>query len=111
LLEQRGRDPEEVARLLNDRLRGCTVYCDGWAHDYTWLAMLFDEAGLRPAFTLRHLRELIGEEDAPRWDHTCAEVRAHLQLTRHRASSDARVLQLALRQLHQPVATAPRPAS
>jgi len=111
LLEQRGRDPEEVARLLNDRLRGCTVYCDGWAHDYTWLAMLFNEAGMHPAFTLRHLHELIGEEDAPRWDHTCAEVRSHLQLTRHRASSDARVLQLALGQLREPAAAATLPGA
>lgn len=99
LLERRGRSPGEVARLLNERLRGCTVYCDGWANDYTWLAMLFDEAGLQPAFTLRHLRELLNEQDADQWHHTCREVRDSLQLQRHRASSDARVLQLALERL------------
>lgn len=28
-----GREGIEVARQLNDRLRGLTLYCDGWAHD------------------------------------------------------------------------------
>ncbi len=107
LLAQRGKTPDEVAELLNTHLRGCTVYCDGWAHDYTWLAMLFEEAGRQPAFTLRHLHELIEETHAERWDQTCAEVRSSLQLTRHRASSDARVLQLALGQLRQAPGTAP----
>src|ERR1700712_1256895 len=29
-----GRDVLEVATQLNHRLRGLTIYCDGWAHDY-----------------------------------------------------------------------------
>jgi len=33
----------EVARMLNADLAGQTVYCDGWAHDFPWLALLFDE--------------------------------------------------------------------
>lgn len=96
LLKQHGKPPQEVAELLNRHLAGTTTYCDGWAHDYSWLALLFEAAGRQPGFRLRHLRELLDDEAASHWDHTCAEVRARLQLSRHRASSDARVLQLAL---------------
>ena len=30
-----GQAPTEVAAALNADLNGHTVYCDGWAHDYT----------------------------------------------------------------------------
>lgn len=99
LLQQHGRPAVEVARLLNQHLAGATIYCDSWAHDYAWLAVLFEEAGLQPAFKLRHLRELLDESAAAQWDQACAEARERLQITRHRASSDARVLQLALGQV------------
>ena len=51
-----GRPAAEVARELNRRLRGRTVYSDGWAHDYAWLNRLFDAADSMPAFRLDHLR-------------------------------------------------------
>ena len=96
MLMAKGRPPEEVARLLNERLAGCAVYCDSWAHDYAWLALLFEAAGQQPRFRLRHLHELLDDRAAAGWDQACADVRQQLQLTRHRASADARVLQLAL---------------
>jgi len=92
LLAERGKPAHEVATLLNQHLQGTTIYCDSWAHDYTWLALLFEEAGMTPAFKLRHLHELLNDADAARWD----DARALLRISRHRASSDARVLQLAL---------------
>ena len=39
----------EVATLLNERLYGQTLYCDGWAHDYVWLNVLFEAADLTPS--------------------------------------------------------------
>jgi hypothetical protein len=96
LLERHGSSPREVALELNRRLDGRTVYCDNWAHDYAWLARLFDAAGAVPAFRLRHLRELMNESAAERFDAAREIVRRNLQLRRHRASSDARVLQLSL---------------
>ena len=42
-LMRHGRTTGEVARMLNADLQGLTVYCDGWGHDYPWLAALFDE--------------------------------------------------------------------
>ncbi len=96
LLLQRGRPARWVGEQLNTRLRGQTVYCDGWGHDFTWLNRLYDAAGLRPSFKLDDLRKLLSESEAERWKSVTEAVRARQQLTRHRASSDARVLQLAL---------------
>lgn len=95
-LARHGRSPVEVASLLNRSLRGATVYCDGWAHDYAWLATLFHEAGMTQGFRLSHVQELLSEDDAGHWDAACAAARATLPAARHRASNDARVLQLAL---------------
>jgi hypothetical protein len=58
-LDAHGRPAAAVARALNEALAGTTVYCDGWAHDYAWLATLFDAARLRPSFRLENLRALL----------------------------------------------------
>ena len=101
LLQRHGRSAAEVAGELNRRLGTRSVYCDNWAHDYAWLARLFDSASLRPSFRLRHLRELLGESAAERFDDTRETVERNLQLRRHRASSDARVLQLSVAKVLQ----------
>ena len=96
LLQRHGRSAHEVAVELNQRLAGRTVYCDNWAHDYAWLARLFESADINPTFKLRHLRELMSEYAAEHFDDARELVARNLQLRRHRASSDARVLQLSL---------------
>ena len=99
LLQRHGRSAHEVAAELNQRLDGRAVYCDNWAHDYAWLARLFESAAITPSFRLRHLRELMSESAAEHFDDTREIVARSLQLRRHRASSDARVLQLSLARL------------
>jgi hypothetical protein len=96
LLRTHGRPARWMADQLNARLRGQTVFCDGWGHDYTWLARLYEAVELRMSFQLDDLRKLLSEEEADRWKGVTEAVRARQHLTRHRASSDARVLQLAL---------------
>jgi hypothetical protein len=99
VLQSHGKPATDVARALNAQLRGRTIYSDGWAHDYTWLGLLFDEAELSPTFRLENLRSLLSEPQANAW-HDCKEaVIAELQLPRHRASTDARVLQLTYQRL------------
>lgn len=88
-----GRPAVDVARELNRRLRGLVVYSDGWAHDYAWLARLFEAAGRAPAFRLEHLRRILDERAAERWQAARQRVLAERPDPRHRASSDARVLQ------------------
>ena len=101
LLQRHGRSAHDVALELNHRLAGRTVYCDNWAHDYAWLARLFESAAISPSFKLRHLRELMSEIGAEHFDETREIVARNLQLRRHRASSDARVLQLSVARMWQ----------
>lgn len=93
-LLRHGRPPREVASLLNERLRGQVVYSDAWYHDYGWLNVLFDAAGSFPSFRLEHLASLMNEQHANQWNSTRATIQQEQQSARHRASADARMLQL-----------------
>lgn len=96
LLGSHGHTPQDVAATLNRDLAGLVVYCDGWAHDYTWLAALFEQAGLRPAFRLESVSALLPELGLGKLDQARRDAVAEMGLTRHRASNDARALQRAL---------------
>ena len=98
---QHGRDVAEVARWLNDELQGMTVYSDGWANDYSWLAALFEAADCVPHFKLENMRSLLDDAQANRWHELKQQVGQELQLQRHRASTDARLLQSTFCRLKQ----------
>jgi hypothetical protein len=104
LLDRCGRPVGWMAQQINHRLAGQTVYCDGWGHDYAWLSRLYDAAELQPSFRLDDLRRLLNEDEAARWHGVTQAVRVRQHLDRHRASSDARVLQLALQEIKNGVA-------
>jgi hypothetical protein len=106
LLSSHGRPAAWVAEQLNLRLQGQTVYCDGWAQDYPWLARLFDAAERSPAFRLEDLRKLLSEEQALHWHELVTQVRDELSIGRHRASSDAKVLQIALARMQARIQSA-----
>jgi hypothetical protein len=97
-LQAHGRPTDAVARMLNDDLAGLTVYCDGWAHDYTWLGALFDAAGQQPAFKLESVRMLLAESRLARLPELQREALQRMGVDRHRASNDARALQWAIEQ-------------
>ena len=99
LIEERGLPVQAVAGQLNRELRGQTVYSDGWINDYTWLGALFDAADMTPAFKLENLRLLLSEAEAEQWHATKAQISSERGAQRHRASSDARLLQLTLLRL------------
>jgi hypothetical protein len=101
LLHARGQDVTEVARRLNTDLRGQTVYSDGWANDYSWLGALFDAADMTPAFRLENLRKLLTEAESERWHLIKAQISSERGAQRHRASSDARLLQLTFQRLRK----------
>jgi len=100
---QHGRDVLEVATQLNQRLAGLTIYCDGWAHDYAWLNVLFEAAGLTPSFKLDNLRALLTEQEAAFWGVVKKQITTEMRLPRHRASSDAKILQRTLMRLRAPL--------
>lgn len=99
LIEARGRPVHEVAQAINARLAGQTVYSDGWSHDYSWLGKLFDAADMTPAFKLENLRILLSESQADRWHQVKDAIARERGTQRHRASADARLLQLTVLRL------------
>lgn len=101
-LDAHGCGALEVARLLNDRLHGLTVLCDAWAYDFVWLGLLFDVAGRVPLFRLEDLRTVLTPQQTTDWHDTRLAVEACAGLSRHRASSDARILQMTLQRLSVP---------
>lgn len=98
-----GREVGEVARHLNRELAGLTLYCDGWAHDYAWLSALFESAAMQPSFRLDNLRALLTDAEAAHWHVVKQQVGTEMRLQRHRASSDAKLLQLTLLRLRAPL--------
>ncbi|MFN7711941.1 MAG: adenylate/guanylate cyclase domain-containing protein [Curvibacter sp.] len=100
-LLSRDRPAREVATLLNEQLCGFTVYTEGWNHDYTWLSLLFDAVDQEPRLRLGNLRAMLGEQRAERWQEVKQQVARESGCQRHRASSDARLLQLTLQWVRQ----------
>lgn len=99
LILARGVPVPEVARTINAQLAGQTVYSDGWVNDYSWIGALFDAADMSPAFKLENLRALLDDHEADQWHTVKAQVSSERGVQRHRASSDARLLQLTLLRL------------
>jgi hypothetical protein len=105
-LVQHGRTPQDIVQILNEWLRGMVVYSDAWAHDYTWLNKLYDAANRSPSFRLENLRALLSDGEANRWHELKMGVAKEANLPRHRASSDAKLLQMTLMALRAPQAAA-----
>jgi hypothetical protein len=99
LLFLHGRTPNNVATELNEKLSGQRVVTDAWYHDFNWIQKLFDAAELVPHFELMDLLSLLDDDKVARWDTVKADVQAELNLKRHRASHDARILQMTYQRL------------
>ena len=93
ILMQRGKPAAEIAHWLNQHLRGADVFSDAWAHDLSWLGKLFEAAEMTPLFNLRALQTLLNEWQLRCWTALRDEVVRDLCIERHRASSDARIIQ------------------
>lgn len=102
LILKYGRPIKEVAVSLNLLLSGQTVYSDAWGFDQTWLGKLFEYAGRRQQFRLESLQCLFHEGQYAIWNRTLEQVFHETEVTRHRASNDARAIQLAFQRSAQP---------
>jgi hypothetical protein len=89
-LLRHGRPPLAVTKALNEALAGRTVYCDAWAHDYAWLALLYDAADLTPSFHLESVHKLLDDGLRAALRPAMLEARTTDGGPRHRASHDAR---------------------
>ena len=93
-----GQAATEVCQKLNDFINTPTVYCDGWVVDYPWLIKLFDAAGVSMNFRVSSLDFLLKERQMDVWDKVKEELLAQFNDRRHRASSDAELIQLTFMQ-------------
>lgn len=102
-----GRAVAEVAAQLNQRLAGSLLYCEAWAQADDWLRLLFDAAGMAPTFRVENLRALLTSREAAVWPVLQRQVASEMRLRRHRASSDAKLLQRTLVRLRGPLPEPP----
>lgn len=106
ILLESGKTPLQVAQLLNEKLHGLTLYSDGWSQDNSWLLQLYDRVGMWPSFTLDTIRKIISEEQVVFWHQAHAKAQKELNIQRHRASSDARLIQRTYELSHDMAASA-----
>ncbi len=100
LLLEKGMDPYQVAVDLNDLLCGTKVYTDAWSFDLSWLGKLYNQAEVTQLYSLESMRALMSEQQSELWHETKESVIQEFNLKRHRASSDAKILQETLRRLN-----------
>jgi hypothetical protein len=93
LLETYGRPGRDVAQTLNELLASRTVYSDGWVVDKPWLATLFHAARLEMRFRVSPLEMILSEDQMNRWHGEKDAIVAGMDLSRHRASHDAWIIQ------------------
>lgn len=94
VLQSRGHLPEDVCLWLNEHLRGQTVYSDAWGNDMSWLGRLFDESEIPQLFHMDGITKLLSEAQMKAWAPARQHVIDRLNTQRHRASTDARVIQM-----------------
>ncbi len=92
-LQRHGKPLTRVAKDLNRMLSGATVYTDGWSVDKPWITRLFTEAAVSRNFFVSPLELILTEAQMDIWHATKEELVSTLDLSRHRASTDAFIVQ------------------
>lgn len=94
LLFNMGCHVQQVAHELNNTLAGELVYTDAWGHDLSWLGKLYDAAGCLPSFRLESIRAILTPAQVEIWHSVKNTLVERYKEPRHRASSDAAIIQL-----------------
>ena len=112
ILETYGRPLRDVAETLNELLASRTVYSDGWVVDKPWLTTLFHAARTEMQFRVSPLELILTEAQMAAWHGEKDRVAAAMDLSRHRASHDAWIIQETYRRTFGlPLATGTAPAA
>lgn len=93
LLMDKGISAVQLCQELNIFLKQQVVYSDGWVVDQPWLIKLFDRAQIPMEFTISPLEMILNEEQMALWHETKDWVCENMNIERHRASSDAALIQ------------------
>ena len=96
---EHGKSVTEVAHALNRCLEGKTVYSDCWVLDHPWMIRLFQFAQVKPTFVLTDVMYCLFECEYEQLGSIKREIELELDLERHRATNDARILQLAVERI------------
>jgi hypothetical protein len=59
-LRRHGKDTRQIARAMNDALRGSIVYSDSPDRDMVWVDMIFEDAGRTREFEILSVGPLLG---------------------------------------------------
>lgn len=92
-LDEEGLNPREIALKLNELLRGKTLYSDAWSFDSSWVGRLFNEAELVQRFRIETVNKLLTQEQMEAWHDTKQNLWDEMDIGRHRAANDVKVLQ------------------
>jgi hypothetical protein len=101
ILETYGKPTRQVAETLNELLANRTVYTDGWVVDKPWITTLFHAARVELRFRVSPLEMILCEPQMQIWHDEKDRVLATLDLSRHRASHDAWVIQETYSRTHR----------
>lgn len=93
LLQRKGKPIRQVCSELNQFLDGETVYSDAIGHDQRWLMRLFYSAEVIQRFNVSAIETITSLDQLKLWDKVRVQVQAEMGLARHRASSDAMLIQ------------------
>lgn len=93
VLHDRGQSVQIVCQQLNQFLSGQVVYSDGWVVDEPWLIKLFYAARVHMQFHLSALEMILNEAQMSLWHSTKDKLFLQMKGQRHRASSDAALIQ------------------
>ncbi len=93
MLESRGEEPYTVCMELNNFLSNTIAYSDGWVVDNPWLIKLYAAAQVEMSFTCRALGYILTEAQMDKWHEVKDRLSANVDVKRHRASSDAMIIQ------------------
>jgi hypothetical protein len=94
-LHEYGKQPVEVAGQLNNLLQQSTVYSDCWTLDNPWLIKLFQQASIEQTFKLTDVMYSMNENEYGKLSAVKQLISKEFNLERHRATNDARILQMA----------------
>lgn len=101
ILMTNGKSVQRVAQEVNALLGEVTVYSDGWVVDKPWITRLYERAGIKRTFHVSPLEMILSEEQMQIWHKTKDQVVEKLKLERHRASTDAYIIQETFMQTYQ----------
>lgn len=88
-----GRSLSEITWRLNELLKNKTIYSDAWAFDMCCLGKMYDVVNKPQTFRVASLQELMTEPQVSSWEQVKSQVLSETDLTRLRASTNAKVLQ------------------